>query len=416
MSNVLDQVAGAILPDVFGQKPDSVGIRVGTRVIEGWKDLFINRSLDSLAMGFDFSAVDRWRQSGEAWPLVPGEQIRIYIGTTPIINGYIDRLGASISSEDRTFSISGRSKTADLVDCSAAIGVAEFNDKTITEIARPFAELHGIEVVEDVDVGEPFKKFTVKQGETVFEMLHRAAQLRGLLLITNTDGNLVITTRGAGGGTSEPPSAKNLVASHDFTAFIPGAILKSSVDLVQGQNVEEASANYDYTDRFSTYIVKGQSRGTDELFGKNAAQVEASATDPGVGRTRPKVIIADGNLDLSTAKTRARWEANLAARNAVDAQVKVKGWLRPDKSLWAPNEIVRCEIPFIGINAEMLISGVTYEKSQSGTFTTLALTRQDAYKGNQDLESSVDPTKVGELGWKAPTASGVIGQVTGLFT
>ena len=152
MSNPLDKLAKAIMPSLFGDDPEAVTLRVGTTLYEGYESISISRSIDSLASSFSVNVIDKWREAGELWPFIPGEQIRVNIGEDPVFNGYIDTLGVSITGDDRNFAVTGRSKTADLVDCSVlsksyaaepdifgrVADNNEFKNQTILDIAKFF--------------------------------------------------------------------------------------------------------------------------------------------------------------------------------------------------------------------------------------------------------------------------------------
>ncbi|MBW1784818.1 MAG: hypothetical protein JRL30_29250 [Deltaproteobacteria bacterium] len=399
MVDILDTVGGTGLAIFAGNEKleDAVILRVDGKIYDSWEDVSISRSMENMSSSFSISMADRWREEADSWPLAPGKLLRVNIGDKPVINGYIDSLEAAIQGGDRSLSIDGRDKTADLIDCSA-IGTAELKNVTIEDIARHFAtELFGINVVVETDVGEKFKTWTINQGETVFETLQRAARIRGVLLLSNTDGELVITNRAS--NEAELPSTKSLTATFDFVAAASSklGIKSTGVDLIQGQNVIDASASYDQSDRYSDYLVVGQAAGDDDFFGAKANQVEAASKDLGINRFRPVKFIAETNVDTKGAQKKANWEASVRAAQSVDISVTVQGWLeKPGGDLWAPNKLVRVEIPFVGIKGTLLISGVTYRKGSSGTFTDISLTRSDAF--TPDL-AEIPKQKADELGW-----------------
>ena len=350
---------------------------------DGWESIRIQRGMDQLAGNFSLSFVDKWRQTFQNWSLVPGQEILVTIGTEPVIRGYIDSLNVSVKNDSRTMEVVGRDRTGDLVDSSiSATAPAEYKLMTIAQLANIFVTIpFQIPVTFDTDIGLPFSKFTVKQGESPFELLQRAAELRGLLIQSTELGTLNITNR-----------------------FSPASLFRSPTPLVQGGNILEMSATYDDTERFQTYVVKGQSSGTDLLNRKLVGQVFGAATDPGILRPgRQKTIIADGSVDLATAQRRAEWEANIRAAKGAEVMVKVQGW-RMDPlglgPLWRPNTLVTINAPFVGQQAgEMLIRSVQFSKSvPEGTTTTLDLVRPDAYMPAAVVNPLLDSSK--NLGWQ----------------
>jgi len=287
-------------------------------------------------------------------------------------------LDVEISNDDRRVEITGRDITGDLVDSSAPTEPSEFNNVTISTLAIKFALPFGIITLTDVNVLPPFPKFTVKQGETIFELLQRAANLRGLLLISNELGNLVITNRS---------SAASLAIS--------------PTPLVQGANVISARASYDNTDRFQTYIAKGQSEGNDVFNGLNVTNPIGNSFDSSILRPRQKTVIADGSSDLAGAQKRANWENITRAAKSIDISVTVQGWQQfPGGPLWQINQLVNVDIGYLGVQStQLLISSLQFSKSLSeGTITVLNLTRKDAYIPEQAALNPINDPQA-TLGW-----------------
>jgi prophage tail gpP-like protein len=430
----IDDIAAKALPSVYveGRRlPDAVTFYVGNQRFDGWEEIAISRSMEQMTSSFNITVHDKWKENKEPWQLTPNKPINVKIGTENVITGYIDSVDVDISNDDRTMQISGRDKTCDLVDCSAIFGLSEFKNIKIETLAKKFADNFGIKVIVETDTGNAFDKVKIKQGETVFEMLSRLAKLRGLLLLSSTLGELIITNRAGGDFGAEPsvsgsgvseskdifgkPTRKNLKKNFDFTP--PTNLEKSNVSLIQGENILTASATYDYTDRFQTYLVKGQSQGSDIFNKKNVTSVSAKSRDKGVNRTRPLLIVADGSVDQKTAQKRANWEANVRATRAVDVSVVVQGWQKTvGGEIWKPNELVRLESGYIGVESDMLVVAVTFKKTvNSGTLTTMKLTRPDAFNpDNDEVSIANDPTQ--SLGWASQTASSVAKSLEELFS
>jgi prophage tail gpP-like protein len=210
------------------------------------------------------------------------------------------------------------------------------------------------------------------------------------------------------------PTAQNLQPTADFSQLTPN-LDKSSVSLIQGENILAARGIYDHTERFQTYIVKGQSISDSAFNGKVAQQVFATAQDKSIGRNRKKTIIPQNSINFEDAKKRANWEAIVRAVKSTEAMITIQGWQKDDKKLWKINELVRVDAGFIGLNSEMLITGVTFRKSIDGTFTTLKLTRPDAYDASKDVVSDTqDPTN--ELGWQSEAIGPVYKKIKELIS
>lgn len=350
---------------------EDVEVLIGGVPYSGWESVSITKNLESFSGGFSVAVMDRWRELVEAWAIKPGDLCTVLIGGEPVISGWVDGIDTNFDKESRTITVKGRDKAADLVDCSIVTKESQFKDKTLTDIANALCAPFGISVTAETDVGKPFDKWDVTQGETVFENLEKAAKLRGVLLISDEFGNLKITRAGA---------------------------LRAIDSLIQGENILSAQATYDDSNRFSDYVVKGQKKGTDKKHGKDAAHNEDKANDAGVTRYRPLLVTAEGGADKDTAKGRAQWEATTRAGQAFRATIDVCGWRQSSGLLWKVNQLVFVSCGFAGVIGDLLISGITYEKSEDqGTVTHMELVRPDAFTPEPTVQAATDPSK--KIGW-----------------
>jgi prophage tail gpP-like protein len=71
-------------------------------------------------------------------------------------------------------------------------------------------------------------------------------------------------------------------------------------------------------------------------------QQRAEAVDIGVPRYRPRVTMAESQLDVAGMQLRANWQRNFAFGHATEANVTVPGWRQPDGTLWRINRMARC--------------------------------------------------------------------------
>lgn len=415
MASILGDIGNALAGGAFGEEKDAITIKIGRDKFAAFSDIGIFRSLSSLASEFSFTCQDRWIVDGLLWPIKPFEEVKIFIGEEVVAAGFIDELDPEISTEDRNLTFAGRSNTADLVDCSA-ITVGQLKNVNVNDICQKYVkDQFGIDVIVEADVGEPFAKWSPDEGETYYEMLQRAAKLRGLLLITDANGNFVITNRAGGTADASTPSISNLASQFDFKAALSGGgVQPAEVGLVQGQNILKARAHYDSSDRFSDYIVKGQAPGSNKTKGKKVSQVTASAKDSGVPRFRPMIIIAEGSITKATAQKRANWEATVRAARSSELSITVQGWRQtPGGDLWKPNILVPVTVPFLGLDAEMLVDSITLTKNETGTLAVLDLIRPDAYQPEPDISKDKDPQ--GKLGHKKKKDSELIKLLKSVF-
>jgi prophage tail gpP-like protein len=381
---------------------DQVELYIKGRVYRGWTDIQITSAIDAIAGAFSISLTERWAGDGrtpsqiEAWPILNGDPCQIKIDGELVVNGYVDQFRPSFSATSHTIEIQGRDKTCDLVDCTAYHEPDQWTNLTLLQIAQIICKPFGIPVRADVDVGEKFPTIKLQQGETAFSALDRLARFRTCLLTPDIGGGLLITRAGT---------------------------MRAGMNLQQGVNIISGSGNLDTSQRFSLYVVKSQTAsspaydlapddGDDnspiEVDGGDDAQtihVEAKATDSGVTRYRPMVVVAETGSTSMSATARATWEANMRLGRSASAAVTVRGWRQGTSersSLWRPNLLVHVLASFLRMDGDMLIRQVTYRRTPSeGTVCDLDLVSPQAFSPEPpDKEKEKRAQKGGRDIWR----------------
>ncbi len=347
----------------------SIALHVNGRIYSGWKEAAVTRSVDAVAGRFDLSTMDRWEASAQPWTIYPGDECKLMIDGQAIITGYVDRASPMYDHGSHGIRISGRDKTADLVDCSAIVKSSEIRGLKLEGIAEALAKPFGLKVKTQVNTGPAFPVFAIQPGESAWEAIERAARQRFMVVTTNGEGDLVIADIGT---------------------------TKAADKLVEGMNIKAARADYDYSHRFSEYIVKGQAAATAD--GNQAAKnsVQSKATDPAIKRYRPKIITAEMQSSEGSAKDRARLEAAARAGKSTKISVTVQGWTMSSGELWPLNGLVTIDSPMLSADdVELLISEVTFNVSDdSGITTELGLTKPEAYLlGQEKAKKGKKPKK-----------------------
>lgn len=357
-----------LAPNVFDRSTlieDAVTFYLNNKIYEGWKNVSVTKRIDSVAGVFQITLHQKFSIDRTDWEFKPGERAHMHLGKNAIFEGYIDTMNVSFGANSRNLTISGRDKTADLVDCSV-LDTYEFTKPLIfTEVATKICSPFGIKVLAQTDVGDPFNEVSVKPGEKAYALLSRLASQRGLLLYSSTHGNLIINKRGA---------------------------VRASTELVEGVNILEASMSSDNSERFSQYVVKGQNNGLIGSKPEDATEAEGSATDSGIFRYRPYVLISESSADNKASKERAEWEATYRSAKSLTISVKVPEWRQRDGSLWGVNQLVYLDSPSLGLKSQFLVNAVSFSLSpETSRETTLELVRKDAYERVREVSASNDP-------------------------
>lgn len=357
------------------QADDTLHLVTGGRDFAGWKGVRVRRSMVQCAGQFELQV--SWLRSAYdgANRIAPGEACEVLMGDERVITGYVDTVDINIDAASHEVTVSGRDKTADLVDCSAVRRSGQWRGLKIEAIAAELAAPFGVRVRADVDTGTALQSFALQEGETVFEAIERAARIRALLLVSDADGALVITRAGT---------------------------TRVRTPLVLGENALSMRGTQDMRDRFSSYSIKGQAPGSDFFSGAQVSQMQAKATDPEVKRYRPLVLMNDAPDLGATLRQRAQWEANVRAARSTEIEVTVQGWRHAD-GLWQPNALVPVYAEPLLLDDDLLITAVEYQLDERGTTTRLALTRADAFTL---LPITAKPAAAASAFWQLPAAVG----------
>lgn len=339
--------------------PSSLDLKVDGQLWSGWKSVSVTLSLEAAAS--IFSVVSKTR---DPWPVRAGAKVEILLDRHLVLTGYVDKVAPALDDGGTVTSVEGRSRTADLVDCSARIEPGEWWNVRLQDLAAEVARPFGIGLTDAVGEVSRFPVFRIQPGETAFEAIERACRMRAVLAYPTAAGDLLLT---------RPASVWD------------------GVELREGLNVQSCAAEEDFSSRFAVYEVRGQSFGTEENYGPPAAHVVGQARDLAVRGERRLLIIAEAAVTLESAQARAEWEATVRAARSSKVTVSTVGWIHSRGYLWAPNTRVQCELPSVRISGPRLISAVRLSQSEDGSKAELDLVREDGFLPQPDLAEEENP-------------------------
>lgn len=347
--------------------PD-ISLLVNGRAYAGWKTARVTRGIESLCGGFELSVSERWEAGGNPWPIYEEDECTLKIGADTVLTGYVDKLSLSYGAGEHSLSVSGRDKAALLVDCSLSAGPWEFNGVPVLTVAKRVCSPFGIAVTvaPGLTIPTPPEKVAVSPGDSPHDVLERLCRLSGVLAVSDGQGGVQLMRPGT---------------------------TRAATELVEGENILAASADFDASSRFHRYVVLGQHAGTDAWSGGGTAGVIGSAVDVNVRRMeRVLVVRPEGNVTPAHAKRRAEWEATVRAARADSVTVTVQGWTQGDGALWPVNALVGVRSPHLRVDGDMLISQTVFSVGEDGTKTTLTLRAPKAFLP--------EPTTVSDSTWK----------------
>lgn len=364
--------------------------------IQFWKSVEITRSIEACATSFKFSTILRqtcfdFAKGLRYHPAVqPGSAIEagfvVGADNTQLISGYVDSFEISGTADEQEVTVSGRSKTADLIDCtslSSTTAKSQWKNLDVVSLAELICTLYPVNITADVDTGAPIPRFSVEPGETCYTSLERLAAMRSLLLTDNPDGDLVFTRAG--------------------TTVLPITLTPAQCTSIR--------VTCDTSRLFSEYWVCGQRHSTKADTGNILNQVAAVSRDDLVARTRVLMVDAECEVDAASAQARAEWEAATRHRKAVQVHVTVPYWgytTSAGVSPWEPNSLLDVDAPAFGIDdKQLLITACTYKYTeQDGHTTEMILAPVGAYALLPPLEQPERSKTTKKVGAYLPTLPG----------
>lgn len=334
---------------------ETVALKVGDKLYAGWTEVSVTRGLDAASGQFTLSLAHKDDAAApEPFPVKAGDRCQLLIGGNPVVDGWVDVARMDGDGSDHRISLIGRDRTGDLADCSAIHKPGSWTNVKLEAIAAELAKPFGIGVSAKVSTGAAIRKFALQQGESPQAAIERLLRFRGLMAVPTASGDLEIVKADEGA---------------------PVATLE------YGRNILSWAVTHDHSQRFSRYVVKGQAAGDDHANGKAVSAIRGEASDAGVTRYRPLLIVAEEQGDRGSAGTRAAFEAGVRAGKALTADITLLGWRVADGgALWRPNMRARLILPAGGIADQvMLVAAVTFTKGDGGTTTRLTLNPPGAW-------------------------------------
>lgn len=325
--------------------------------------------LDALSNTFSFEAV---AAEGEALPFKGGEACRVIVNEIPVLTGFIEVVEVNYNSSEHTIRIQGRDKTGDLLDSTidkisdlrAPITLKEIIEKVITNIGSD------IKVIEEVST-EPFDAAqdvaAPEPGDNAFDFIEKYSRKRQVLLTSNGDGNVVITS-----GSSEPAqgSIQHIIGAED-------------------NNVIASSFSFDTTGRFNVYKFASQLNpfalnSAGDIGLDSVAAQSGGITDPDVRIGRQLILIAEAPFSDDQNESRSKWEANIRKARGLVYSVTVPGYnvdmTDLNSKLWQINKLYQIIDDYLGKSEPMLCNSVTFTLDiNGGELTSLSFVDQKAY-------------------------------------
>lgn len=338
---------------------DTLTLTLGGKVLSGWQRVTVTRPLAAIPASFDLEVTEKYPNKPDA-DIMPGDPCEVRIGNDLVLTGYVDRYAAAISPSMHSIRVSGRSKSADLVDCSAVFGdinqpgFQTVNGTTLALVEQLAAPYH-VAVKTKAGDGVTIPQFNINLGETPWEIIDRVTRYSQMLVYDQPDGSIMLSRV----GTESMASGFSI-----------------------GDNVEQADVVLSMDGRFSEYeghLTSILTFGTDA--GVNTPGVGDVVKDEGVPRYRKRYVISEQFVQgRSIVKDRAIWEMNKRKGQSYQFNVVCDSWRDARGKLWEPNYLCPISAEVLKLrNVNYLIASVTYSRDENGQHAVLMLMPPEAF-------------------------------------
>ena len=386
-----------------------ITIRINNSIYSNFKSINVALSMETLSGAFDAVAtIDQFSN----FPIKIGDNVEILVNDQKVLTGFIEELEPRYSADSHEISLSGRSKTADVIDSSLVDNLEIKGDITLKAVIEKILTINsitGINVIEATNI-DPFVKgetISAESGEGLFDIIDKYCQKRQVLATTNGDGDIVLTRS----------SADNLNAQLIFrtkkslTQNITNQLITNQTNFLnklsinkRENNILSANAFYSTKNRYYKYIVRTQDNmnGINDLGisinGLSSVSKKGEAIDDLIRTTRSIVISADDANTTETAKNKAIWEANIRKARTFEYTCNVQGFMANNNDLWLPNKLVKVEDNFMSINDFYIIKSVAFNYSLDGSITQIKLVNKNSYTLIEPKDEKKDDDLLASLG------------------
>ena len=327
-----------------------------------------NIRLDALTNTFNFEAV---APSDDPLPFKGGEACKVIVDGEVVLTGFIEIVAVTYDGTDHVIRVSGRDKTADLLDSTIdVIDDLRGDNLTLkTVIEKVISQLGlSISVIDQVNP-DPFSATedvaAPEPGENAFSFIEKYARKRQVLLTSNSDGNIVIATNT---GQNAAGAVQHIIGADD-------------------NNVIRSSFSFDITGRYNAYkaasglnpVALNQAGDSDLASLVNQS---GGVFDSTIRRGRQLILISETPFSDSNCIERAKWEADIRKARGLAYSASVNGFRVgvDDGDLWQINRIYQIVDDFVGKIEPMLCNSIIFTFDlEGGRQTTLGFVGQKAY-------------------------------------
>jgi len=288
----------------------------------------------------------------------PGDECTVTLGGEYAIGGYVTTRQVAFTEKSHGVEITGKSYTSATVNGAASTKGGELTDVTYTELANKLLQPYGLKFEPKDNISqEKFPRVNVT-GQTVWEVLEKAARQRSIIL-----------------GTSPKPNEGNIYWGTTPTFSAGQGVVEEGVNMLEGRetlSMEFGSGAYLTMAQAAPTPQKWGPEITSAPLGKFASEFASRlGVAPGF---KPLVSMAEMPGGQSAASQRSGAENSAISGEQIKVEVVVQGWFNANRVLWLPWNSVYVRSPMLIMDQSLICKSVTFNQDdKGGTRTTLEL-------------------------------------------
>jgi len=349
---------------------DTVSLVIGGVQITGWEEIEVDISIEEMPWRALLNITDYQPQNGTTAIIRAGQSASLAIDGITLITGYIETVERNVAPGQHIIALTVKSKSMDLIDCSAEFSTYQMNQTTALKIMQKVAAFAGIDIVSADGYGNTaVPQFSVILTETAYEIIERIARIAAVLFYDRPDGNIEVSRVGS------------LRMASGFT---------EGVNCEFFRNVDSQAGRYSSVAGITqATAVLAQVPDMDNIRGQMKALTYAPPViDPGITRYRPLLILPENNdQDMKVSIHRLHWEVNRRYGRSQRVDVTCDSWRDTSGALWSVNRLAPVSLPSVGRQEDMLISAVKFRKGRDGQHADITLMSPAAF----DIQPIVPP-------------------------
>lgn len=368
---------GSSIGGFLNPKPsnDEVTIKINGGKILGFASNTIQRSINTIADGFNFSiSYDPDEPYAEYFDPFTYHDCDVLINDKEFIKGQAIKWQPSFTNSGSMMLITVRSKTGVLADCPPKSGKLSYKNRTLKEIAEEICGEFGLTVDFPDGDSDIIKKINRDAKQTAASFLQKIAKNTGFIINTSriktSPGGVLDVILPEALQTEEPDSSATDADLVFEKANING---KPILKLKQGeQPLLSVNASYDGEKRYSDFQVNSQTKGNPN----NTTTIK----DETVPIYRPNVSSAS-NIEQGGLQGSAEWRKARTLSDSAPVSVSIDGWRDNDDNTVLENEIVTLLAPNACVFQEtrFLIEKINLIQGVNGKQADLTLVLPQAY-------------------------------------